>query len=129
MNSLAFVSSGTYGAKRYLSGRNTNTQSPGVYTAKSQDFRGSFYAVLNRWFSETQFTSDPDKKTSHPSFAALVDHADEVLDLIRMDLSRRPSHLVWVLEDHFDAQPYAPDDYGDLAKQTNRWLNYLAANG
>jgi hypothetical protein len=129
MNSLAFYSSGTNGMSRHFSGRNTNTRSPAIYVAKSPAFRGAFYAVLNRWLSETQFTSDPEKKTSHPSFLALVEHADEVLDLIQMDLSRKPSTLVWVLEDHFQVQPYAPDDVGDITKQTNRWLNYLSQNG
>ncbi|NJM83131.1 MAG: hypothetical protein HC844_12145 [Tabrizicola sp.] len=114
---------------RFYGRRNTNTKSPGLYTPKPDDFVGSFYAVLSRWKSETKFLSDPYKITSHPSFVALVENADAVIPLIKMQLSREPSNLIWVLEDHFGFDPYAPGDEGDVVKQTNRWLAYLEANG
>jgi len=67
--------------------------------------------------------------TEHPSYRALVENAEKVLPFIRMELAREPSHLVWVLEDYYGTDPYAPGDEGDVAKQTNRWLAYLDANG
>lgn len=129
MNAEGTAVSNPAGQEFRFWGRNTNTRSPGQYRPKADDFVGSFYAVLNRWRSETKFLSDPAKITSHPSYVALVENADKVIPLIKMELSRKPSHLIWVLEDHFGVDPYSPGDEGDVARQTNRWLAYLDANG
>ncbi|MGL4239077.1 hypothetical protein [Tabrizicola sp.] len=129
MNTRSTAVSNPVGQQFRFWGRNTNTSSPGQYKAKADDFVGSFYAVLNRWRSETKFLSDPAKIALHPSYAALVENAEKVIPLIKMELSREPSHLIWVLEDHFGTDPYSPGDEGNVAKQTNRWLSYLDANG
>lgn len=112
-----------------LNGRNSNTKSRGMYVAKPTDFSASFPAVLNRWRNETQFMSDPSRKIEHPSYVAMVKNAGLVLDLIKNELRREPSNLVWVLEDHFGIEPYEEDDAGDVIKQTERWLVFLGENG
>lgn len=109
--------------------KNTNTMSRGTYQPRAEDFVGSFYAVLNRWNSETKFLSDPVQKTAHQSYKALVANAGKVLPLIKMELEKNPSHLIWVLEDFFGKDPYGPGDDGDVRKQTNRWLAYLESDG
>lgn len=119
------VAINTDGTRRHFYGRNTNTSSVGIYKPKADDFLGSFFAVLNRWKSETRFLSDPAAISDHPSFKALVDNAGKVLPLIKMELTREPSLLIWVLEDHFGQNPYTPGDEGDIAKQTNRWITFL----
>lgn len=112
------------GARRYFA-RNTNTKSRGVYHPKADDFVGSFFAILNRWRSETRFLSDSSEIADHPSFKALVENAEKVIPLIKMELSREPSLLIWVLEDHFGMNPYTPGDEGNVAKQSDRWLTFL----
>lgn len=129
MNMANVAISTPKGQKFRIWGRNTNTISPSEYTPRADDFVSSFFAVLNRWKSETRFLSDPEKITAHPSYLALVENAQKIIPLIRMELSREPSHLIWVLEDYFQIEPYAPGDEGDVRKQSNRWLAYLDANG
>ncbi len=103
----------------------TATKSYGHYTPSNRDFISSFYAVLRRWESETKFNSNPNEITAHPSYLALVQNAGLVLNLIKDELQRHPSFLVWVLEDHFDERPYVEGDQGDIDKMTDRWLSYL----
>jgi hypothetical protein len=94
-------------APTVLRRRSSTSKSGGRYEPSPTDFISSFYAVLNRWRSETAFESDPDRITAHSSFAALVRHADLVCPLIIQELRMAPSKLVWVLDDAFPHEiPY-----------------------
>ncbi|WLA78990.1 hypothetical protein [Bradyrhizobium elkanii] len=114
----------------FVASRQTASKSSGRYEASSIDFISSFYAVLNRWRSETAFESDPDSITAHPSFAALVEHADIVCPLIIQDLRMAPSNLVWVLDDAFPNETtYSPSDVGDFVAMSNGWIAWAEMNG
>jgi hypothetical protein len=92
--------------------------------------RKSFYAVLRRWRTETAFLSDPDKVTTHPSFLALVRHADIATSLIIDELRQQPSLLVWVLDDAFSSdRPYGEADVGDIEAMTNAWIAWAERDG
>ena len=107
----------------------TSSKGLGRYKATPIDFIRSFYAVLRRWKSETQFISDPDMITSHPSFTALVDNAILVTPLIIEELRDHPSLLVWVLDDAFDETPYSPSDAGDIRAMSDAWIAWAERNG
>ena len=107
----------------------SSSESTGQYQSSDSDFIGSFYAVLNRWQSETSLLSDPDKITSHPSFRALVKNAEVVTPLIIEEIKRYPSFLVWVLDDAYGEAPYAPDEVGDIDAMTEAWIAWAENNG
>jgi hypothetical protein len=108
---------------RFVRVRQSASHSSGRYHRSPSDFIGSFYAVLNRWRSETAFESDPDRITAHVSFHALVSHAEDVCPLIIEDLRASPSMLVWVLDDAFpDESPYPAEAVGDFAAMANGWI-------
>lgn len=126
------LNSGTAGGRKFLRARSSSStsRSGGRYQSSPADFIGSFYAVLNRWRSETAFESDPDKITAHPSFAALVNHAELVCPLIIQDLRMHPSKLVWVLDDAFPDQiPYSDNAIGDFEAMANAWIAWAENNG
>ncbi|WP_155905030.1 hypothetical protein [Methylopila sp. M107] len=103
----------------------TASKSSGTYSPEPNDFIHSFYAVLHRWESETQYTSDPEVLTSHPSFDAIVKNAELVLSEIISELSRKPSPLVWALDDAYpEEQPYTPDAIGDLTAMSEAWIQW-----
>ena len=103
------------------------SRSQGTYKPTGDDFVASFYAVLRRWESETAFSSNPMEICDHTSFAALVQNAGICLDLISDELARGCYKLAWVLEDHFDKQPYEPEDFGNLERMAGRWISFLEA--
>lgn len=110
--------------------RSSASKSAGRYGRSSTDFIRSFYAVLNRWRSETAFLSDPDQITAHPSFSALVAHADLVCPLIIQELRMAPSKLVWVLDDAFpNESPYGSAAIGDFEAMANGWIAWAENNG
>lgn len=126
------LSSGTEYGRKLLRARSSSStsRSDGRYQSSPADFISSFYAVLNRWRSETAFESDPDKITAHPSFVALVNHAELVCPLIIQDLRMHPSKLVWVLDDAFPAEiPYISDALGDFEAMANAWIAWAENNG
>ena len=109
--------------------RSTSTESRSIYVSKKDDFRGSFFAVLCRWHNETEFISNPDVVTDHPSFYAIVENASLVLDLIKDELASGNFNLVWVLEDYYEMTPYAPDDAGNMRQMADRWIAVLEERG
>lgn len=113
----------------FLERRPTQSGTRGEYSASSTDFINSFYAVLRRWRSETAIYSDPDKITSHPSFLAMVQNADLITPLIIEELRQSPSQLVWVLDDAYGEQPYAPNSTGNIREMTNAWIAWAERNG
>jgi hypothetical protein len=116
--------------RRFVASRPSASKSAGRYRPSPNDFIASFYAVLNRWKSETAFESDPDSITGHPSFAALVANAENVCPLIIEELRTSPSMLVWVLDDAFpDAKPYSSDAVGDFMAMANGWISWAERNG
>lgn len=124
------LNSGTRSRKVVLRSRSSASKSRGRYARTPSDFISSFYAVLNRWRSETAFLSDPDQITAHPSFAALVEHADLVCPLIIQELRMAPSKLVWVLDDAFPNDiPYSSDGIGDFEAMANAWIAWAENNG
>ena len=116
-------------SKYYLTGRSVPTESRSIYTPRKEDFVGSFRAVLERWIGETQFLSNPDLATAHPSFDALVENAGLVLTQIKGELMRGPSNLVWVLEDFFNQAPYSTDEIGNISVMSMRWVAFLEERG
>jgi hypothetical protein len=118
------------GCPNYFSkGRFTVSASIGHYRASPTDFVSSFYAVLRRWQSETAFASDPDVITSHPSYSALVNQAQNVIDLMIVELKKGPSLLVWVLEDAFHERPFSDSSVGDIQEMTEGWIAWAERNG
>mgnify|MGYP003125001977 CR=1 FL=1 len=109
--------------------RSSSSKSSGKYTQSHRDFVRAFYAVLRRWQSETAFVSDPDAKTRHKSFEALVGLAEHVTPLIISELQQEPSLLVWVLEDAFGERPYSDDQVGDIEAMSNAWIAWAERNG
>lgn len=125
---VSFVA--TQDGPRFVASRPSSSQSAGRYKPSTVDFISSFYAVLNRWKSETAFESDPDRITGHPSFAALVGHAENVCPYIIEELRTSPSMLVWVLDDAFpNVRPYSSDAVGDFAAMANGWISWAENNG
>ena len=123
--STSFASRGNYqNAQR----RSNYTESRGTYHPSSADFIASFYAVLNRWKSETAFLSDPEKITSHPSFKAISANIGEVFPLIIAELKLGPSLLVWSLEDYFNERPYPEEELGDISAMTEAWIAWADRN-
>ncbi len=115
---------------RYNPRRQTyNSKSSSVYKPTRSGFLRSFYAVLQRWQSETMFTSSPIKKTSHPSYRALVDNARLVTPLIIEELRKNPSPLVWVLEEAYKIHPYSDSDIGDIEATSKAWVIWAENNG
>lgn len=125
----ALPSSSAPRSGRFMTHRGSASKSAGRYRPSPNDFVKSFYAVLNRWRSETAFESDPEKITSHPSFLALVAHAHAVCPLIIEELRANPSMLVWVLDDAFNETPYSEDDVGDFEAMSNGWITWAERNG
>lgn len=104
------------------------SRSAGRYVPSPIDFIGSYYGVVNRWRSETAFSSDPAELFGHPSFQALVDNVEIALPLIMSDLKTAPSNLVFVLEKAFGVTPYAEANAGDLRAMTDAWLAWGERN-
>lgn len=108
----------------------TSSKSGGRYARSPNDFLNSFYAVLNRWKSETMFDSDPVRITAHPSYSALVRNAELVLPWIISELRSRPSKLVWVLDDAFpDEIVYPTSVVGDLKAMADCWIAWAENTG
>lgn len=129
MNSLSLPSaSGSVGKYAWATHHSTPSKSAGHYEPSPADFINSFYAVLQRWESETAFSSNPDEITKHPSYQALVQNAENVIELIISDLRRRPSFLVWVLDDAIGEQPYSDDEVGDIVAMTEGWIRWAERN-
>lgn len=129
MNVAAKSGSAPKGSNFWSKYNTTASRSSSIYIASPEDFRGSFFAVLNRWRNETMLLSDPTKIMGHPSFAALVKNAEVVIPEICEQLRSQPSNIVWILEECFGFDPYIDGDEGDVEKQSNRWLDYLKSNG
>lgn len=110
-------------------GRSTSSYSEGTYQSSEADFITSFFAILRRWESETVLESNPDRIMKHPSFRALVDHADIAFSLIIDQLLLKPSHLVWVLEEAYHERPYSIKDAGNLSKMADAWIEWAERNG
>jgi hypothetical protein len=119
----------TISGRYFRSPRTSSSSSGGTYKPSPLDFIGSFYAVLNRWQSETAFLSDPDEITNHPSFKALVENAKLVLPLIIAELKIRPSLLVWVLDDAIGDSPYPESAVGDIRAMSEAWIAWGESNG
>ena len=113
----------------FLCHESSATSSYGRYSPSARDFVHSFYAVLNRWNSETAFMSNSRQKKAHPSFSAMVENAELVLPLIVSELQRKPSHLVWVLEEAFKEQPYSAEQEGDIPAMADAWVSWANNRG
>lgn len=122
--------SGFSGPRNFYRGtRATSSRSRRRYRPTPFDFINSFYAVLNRWQSETAFLSDPEKITAHPSFKALVENAPLVAPLIIDELKSQPSLLVWVLDDAFEDKPYPESEMGNIRAMSEAWIAWAERNG
>jgi hypothetical protein len=119
------------GAGGYYTHRRTPSPSPssGHYSPSAIDFVNFFYAVLNRWKSETAFYSNPDQITSHQSFRDLVENVDTITPLVIDELKKGPSLLVWVLEEGTGEKPYAESSSGNIKEMTNAWIAWAERNG
>lgn len=123
------TASGFSGPSNYWRRSASSSNSSSKYKPTPYDFIHSFYAVLNRWQSETAFLSDPEKITAHQSFAALVENARLVTPLIIEELKTRPSILVWVLDDAFGETPYPSSDIGNIRAMSEAWIAWAERNG
>lgn len=126
-NSLTRSTEPTY--RKFRFSEYKPSRSRGHYKPSPEDFVGSFYGVLNRWESETKYSSSTTEILEHPSYSALVENARLTLDLICDELKKKPSHLVFVLEDAFEIRPYSDQEEGNIPAMTNAWLSWAANTG
>ena len=113
----------------YLRQRSSTSRSTGTYHPTGRDFIRSFYAVLGRWLNETAILSDPAAIKAHPSYAGLVANVDLAMPLILSELARRPSMLVWVLNDTQPLRPFSKSDEGNIGAMARAWVEWGQSNG
>lgn len=112
-----------------LNQRPKTTASAGEYKPSSADFLKSFYAVQQRWERETQFLSSSKLKKQHPAYQVLVENAKLTLPLILSELQRRPSHLVWILNEIATELPFTEEEAGDISAMSAAWVKWGKEDG
>jgi len=102
--------------------RSTSTVASAHYVSSYADFIAAFYRLLQQWRSETQFESNLDTITAHPSYRAIVVMGRRAMPLIVDELKTEPSLLVYALEDITGERPYAPNIQGNIRAMADHWV-------
>src|SRR5688500_3090915 len=81
------------------------------------------------WTAETQFISSYTEIVAHPAFREIIRMGAPVVPWMLRDLKEQPRLWVWALPEITGANPVPPEDSGNIAKMSQAWLRWGAANG
>ena len=94
-----------------------------AYSPTSPDYVTKFYLNLNKWRSETKFTSSLDDILEHDCYLDIVKMGQKVFDFLILELKKSPGLEVYALEDIEGRAPYGEELLGDIVGMTNAWVD------
>lgn len=105
------------------------TPSIATYKATSGDYVQLFYSHLQKWRSETYYSSSATELQEHPSFKAIVKLGKRVIPLVLDDLRRQPSLLILALHKITGESVVQDADRGNMRAMANAWLLWGERSG
>ncbi len=94
-------------------------------TIKSdQRLEEKFRRLAAEWRDATAHLSSLTKMVMHPKYQNIIGLGPDVLPLLFKELENEPDYWFWALKAITEADPIAPEDYGDLGKMTKSWLKW-----
>jgi hypothetical protein len=105
-----------------------STPGRGFYSPAYSDYVDLFYSCIQKWKSETYFTSSIDEILEHPSILRIVKIGAPMISLILHEIGREPSVLCFVLEDIVGYTPYNEEDIGNIKALCDAWIAWGERN-
>lgn len=93
-------------------------------SARRQRMREEFCELARRWRKDTQWLSSPTQIAMHPAYQAIIGMGAPALGWILEDLQADRAQWFWALKAIAREDPIPPQDRGDIARMTDRWLDW-----
>ena len=92
-------------------------------TAPTADgIQAEFDRLVAEWKEGTKYQSSSDDIISYPAYQQIIGMGKPVLPLIIRNLEEAGGHWFWALREITGEDPVQPEEWGNIAAMTARWL-------
>ena len=82
----------------------------------------SFQLLVSEWDDATAFKSNPMEIIGHPAFRRIVALGKDAVPFVLRELKKKPSFLVFALDEITDENPFPPTAKRNVTEMTKVWL-------
>ena len=83
-----------------------------------------FDQLAAQWLEETEYLSSSSDIIRHPAYEQIISMGEPALPWIMRSLEETGGHWFWALSEITGENPVPPDELGDIAAMTARWLEW-----
>lgn len=88
-----------------------------------------FRSLAERWREDTQYASSMSVVFLHPAYQEIIGLGPTALPLILDDLAKTRADWFWALRAISGENPVPPEERGQIASMTERWLDWGHRHG
>ena len=103
--------------------------SSGTVSLRHIVVREYFRGALEKWRSETGFSSLLEEQRAHPEYRHIVEMGNDAIPLILEEIEIRPGLIFMALHDITGEDPIAPEHRGRVGEMIQDWLRWGAERG
>jgi hypothetical protein len=95
-----------------------------MLTRTSDQVWEKFQRLAAEWHNETAHLSSLTAMVMHPAYQRIIGMGPDVLPVLFESMRHEPDYWFWALTAITEVDPVVPEDYGDLDKMTETWLQW-----
>ena len=84
--------------------------------------KAKFDQLVAEWNEDIKYLSSSDALIDHPAYQQIIGMGRPVLPLIFRNLEETGGHWFWALREITGEDPVKPEEWGNIAAMTARWL-------
>jgi len=88
-----------------------------------------FRRLAREWRNEIELSSSMTEIVMHPKYQSIIGLGPDVVPILLQELRDNPDYWFWALRAITEEDPIRPEDYGDLQKMANAWLEWVSNKG